>query len=37
MSSFSAAGTLFADLAKHEVFTPTRDYPAQSVKDLADD
>jgi hypothetical protein len=33
-SSFSDQDTLFADLGKHEVFKPTRDYPIQSVKEL---
>jgi N-6 DNA Methylase len=35
ISSFGA-GTLFADLGKHEIFTPTRTYPPLTLKDLAD-
>lgn len=34
MSSFGT-GTLFADLDKHEIFTPTRDYGPMSVMDIA--
>ncbi|MDE8345999.1 MAG: N-6 DNA methylase [Acidocella sp.] len=34
-SAFSAEGSLFAQLAKHELFTPTKSYPAMTVKDLA--
>ena len=28
MSSFGEEGTLFADLGKHEIFTPTKSVPA---------
>ena len=34
-SAFSAEGSLFAQLAKHELFTPTKSYPAITVKELA--
>lgn len=34
-SAFSAEGSLFAQLAKHELFTPTRTYPPMSVTKLA--
>ncbi|MCP5391916.1 MAG: N-6 DNA methylase [Sphingomonadaceae bacterium] len=35
MSSFSAEGSLFAGLGKHEIFTPTSSYPPMTVRDLA--
>ena len=35
MSTFSAEGSLFAQLGKHEIFTPVKTYPPQSVADLA--
>jgi len=35
-SAFSAEGSLFAQLGKHELFTPTRTYPTITVKGLAD-
>ncbi len=35
-SAFSAEGSLFAHLGKHELFTPTKSYPTITVKDLAD-
>ena len=35
MSAFGGDDTLFADLGNHEVFTPTRNYPAVSVGELA--
>ena len=35
MSSFSEEDTLFADLGKHEIFTPAKDHGALSVADLA--
>jgi len=35
MSSFGEADTLFADLGKHEIFTPTRDYGALSLATIA--
>ena len=35
MSSFGAEDTLFAELGKHEIFTPTRDHGPLSVADIA--
>jgi hypothetical protein len=35
MASFSAEGSLFAHLGKHEIFTPTAAYPPMTVRDLA--
>lgn len=35
MASFSAEGSLFASLGKHEIFTPTSTYPPMSLCDLA--
>ena len=29
-------GTLFADLSKHEIFIPQKDYPPMSIKEIAD-
>jgi type I restriction-modification system DNA methylase subunit len=34
-SAFSAEGSLFANLGKHEIFTPTKTYPPMTVSDLA--
>jgi N-6 DNA Methylase len=34
-SAFSAEGSLFAHLGKHEIFTPTRTYPPTTVNELA--
>jgi hypothetical protein len=34
-SAFSAKGSLFAHLGKHEIFTPTKTYPPMSVSELA--
>lgn len=34
-SAFSQEGTLFAELGKHEIFTPTRTYPPLTVRTLA--
>ena len=34
-STFSAEGSLFAHLEKHEIFTPTRTYPPMTVSELA--
>lgn len=34
-SAFSAEDSLFAHLGKHEIFTPTRNYPPMTVRDLA--
>ena len=36
MSSFDEEDTLFADLGKHEIFTPTTDYGTLSIADIAD-
>jgi len=35
-SSFSAEGSLFAHLGKHEIFTPVRALPPMTVRELAD-
>jgi len=35
MSSFSQEGLLWANLGKHEVFTPIKAYPPMAVSDLA--
>ena len=35
MASFSAEGSLFASLGKHEIFTPTSTHPPMSLSDLA--
>jgi hypothetical protein len=34
-SAFSAKGSLFAHLGKHELFTPTKSYPSITVSELA--
>jgi hypothetical protein len=34
-SAFSAEGSLFAHLGKHEIFTPTKAYPPMTVSELA--
>jgi hypothetical protein len=34
-SAFSAEGSLFAHLGKHELFTPTKSYPVITVQELA--
>jgi hypothetical protein len=34
-SAFSAEGSLFAHLGKHEIFTPVRTYPPMTVRELA--
>lgn len=34
-SAFSAEGTLFAHLGKHEIFTPIKTYPPMTVPELA--
>jgi hypothetical protein len=34
-AAFAKAGTLFADLGKHEIFTPTRTYPPMTLHELA--
>lgn len=35
-SAFSAEGSLFAHLGKHEIFTPIKTWPTMTVRDLAD-
>lgn len=35
MAAFGEQGTLFADLGRHEIFTPTADYGLLSVEDIA--
>jgi hypothetical protein len=35
LSSFGAEGTLFADLGKHEIFTPTKDLGSLSLAEIA--
>jgi hypothetical protein len=35
-SAFSAEGSLFANLGKHEIFTPTRTWPSITVSELAE-
>jgi N-6 DNA Methylase len=35
-SAFSAEGSLFAHLGKHEIFTPIKTYPPMAVRELAD-
>lgn len=34
-SAFSAQGSLFAQLGKHEIFTPVQTYPPMTVRELA--
>lgn len=34
-AAFGGEDTLFADLGKHEIFTPTKSYPSMTVKELA--
>jgi SAM-dependent methyltransferase len=34
-SAYSAEGSLFAHLGKHEIFTPTKTYPPMTVSELA--
>jgi hypothetical protein len=34
-SAFSAKGSLFAHLGKHEIFTPEKTYPPMTVRELA--
>ena len=34
-SAFSEEGSLFANLGKHELFTPTRTWPPMTVSELA--
>jgi hypothetical protein len=35
MSGFAEEGSLFSHLGRHEIFTPTRDYPPAKISDLA--
>lgn len=35
LSSFDGEDTLFSDLGKHEIFTPTRDHGSVSMRDIA--
>jgi N-6 DNA Methylase len=35
MASFGEEDTLFADLGKHEIFTPVKDFPPLSVREIA--
>ena len=35
MASFSAEGSWFAGLGKHEIFTPTSSYPPMTLRDLS--
>ncbi|MHB1910493.1 MAG: N-6 DNA methylase [Acidimicrobiales bacterium] len=34
-SAFSQDGTLFADVSKHDIFSPTRTYPPMTIRALA--
>jgi hypothetical protein len=34
-SAFSAEGSLFANVGKHEIFTPTKSHPPLSISELA--
>ena len=34
-SDFSSEGSLFAQLGRHEIFTPTKTYPSMTIKELA--
>jgi hypothetical protein len=35
MSAFGEEGSLFADLGKHEIFTPAKTYPPMTLRELA--
>jgi hypothetical protein len=35
-SEFSAEGSLFSQLGKHEIFTPTKTYSSMAIRELAD-
>ena len=35
-SDFSAEGSLFAQLGRHEIFTPTKTYPSMTIVELAE-
>lgn len=34
LSTFTEEGTLFAHLGKHEIFTPSKNYPAMTIKEI---
>ena len=34
-SNFSSEGSLFAQLGRHEIFTPTKTYPSMTIGELA--
>jgi hypothetical protein len=34
-AAFSAEGSLWANVAKHEIFTPSKTYPPLTVRELA--
>jgi hypothetical protein len=34
-SAYSSEGSLFAELGKHEIFTPIKTYPPMKVRELA--
>ena len=34
-SNFSSEGSLFAQLGRHEIFTPTKTYPSMTIRELA--
>ena len=34
LSTFTEEGTLFANLGKHEIFTPSKNYPAMTIKEI---
>ena len=34
-SKFSEEGSLFAELGKHEIFTPVKTHPPMTVRELA--
>ncbi|MFP5355457.1 MAG: N-6 DNA methylase [Gemmatimonadota bacterium] len=36
MASFGEEGSLFAELGRHEIFTPDREFPPLSVRDIAE-
>nr|WP_309694849.1 DNA methyltransferase [Armatimonas sp.] len=35
MSAYRAKDSLFSDIGKHEIFTPTKDYPPMTLQELA--
>jgi hypothetical protein len=34
LSTFTDEGTLFANLGKHEIFTPSKNYPAMTIQEI---